>query len=163
MTDVLPTGDLKEGKKTDQDLFTNFLVQYNDADSWDAANFDGCGVISLQCRGGTRQGLLVNSLLEVLLMSMWFYFMGNHWQWRALGYCCCWYNNSFFEVWVTDLTKKWNHAETWRGLGWHRQKEYHQVARVSARPFNATATKKAWVITPKTHLVSLSALIRCNK
>ena len=30
---VLTTGDLKEGKKTDQDLFTNFLVQYNHADN----------------------------------------------------------------------------------------------------------------------------------
>ncbi len=30
---VLTAGDLKEGKKTDQDLFTNFLVQYNDADN----------------------------------------------------------------------------------------------------------------------------------
>ncbi len=30
---VLTAGDLKEGKKTDQDLFTYFLVQYNDADN----------------------------------------------------------------------------------------------------------------------------------
>jgi hypothetical protein len=56
-----------------------------------------------------------------------------------------------------------NHAETWQGLGWHWQKEYHRVAGVSACRFNATATKKAQVITPKTHLVSLSALIQCNK
>ncbi len=30
---MLTAGDLEEGKKTDQDLFTNFLVQYNDADN----------------------------------------------------------------------------------------------------------------------------------
>ena len=46
--------------------------------SWDAANFDGCEMISLQCRDGTRWELLVNSFLEVLMMSVWFYFMGNH-------------------------------------------------------------------------------------
>lgn len=30
---VLTAGDLEDGKKTDQDLFTHFLVQYNDADN----------------------------------------------------------------------------------------------------------------------------------
>ena len=30
---VLTAGDLKDRKKTDQDLFTRFLVQYNDADN----------------------------------------------------------------------------------------------------------------------------------
>ena len=44
--------------------------------------FDGCGVISRRCRGGARRRLLVNSLLKVLLMYVWFYFMGNRWQWR---------------------------------------------------------------------------------
>ena len=34
-------------------------------------------VISLQCRGGTRRELFVNSLFGVLMLSVWFYYLGN--------------------------------------------------------------------------------------
>ncbi len=30
---VLTTGELEDGKRTDQDLFQNFLIQYNDSDN----------------------------------------------------------------------------------------------------------------------------------
>jgi hypothetical protein len=35
-----------------------------------------CKVISLQCRGGTRWELFVNSSLGELMMSVWFIFCG---------------------------------------------------------------------------------------
>ncbi len=34
-------------------------------------------VISLQCRGGTQWELFVNSLFGVLMLSVWFYYLGN--------------------------------------------------------------------------------------
>jgi hypothetical protein len=36
-----------------------------------------CKVISLQCRGGTQRELFVDSLFGVLMLSVWFYFLGN--------------------------------------------------------------------------------------
>jgi hypothetical protein len=42
-----------------------------------------------------------------------------------------------------------NHSETWWGLGWHWQKEYHRVAGVSVHRFNAMATTKHESSHPK--------------